>query len=261
MRIHDGMPVIVTGGASGLGAAVAALLATRGARVTVFDASRDGLPAELTGLGCTLRTVDVADEQAVEEAFRGTREAQGQERVLVNCAGVAAPARVCRRDRHTGAIHRLPTASFARLLQVNLIGTFQCAAVSACGMAASPALEGGERGVIINTASIAARDGQVGLVSYAASKAGVAGMTLPLACDLKDFGIRVNTILPGIFDTPMFRRAPEDIRSAMTSPIPFPRRAGFPGEFAQLVEAIVTNPYLNGECIRLDGALRLGMEL
>jgi NAD(P)-dependent dehydrogenase (short-subunit alcohol dehydrogenase family) len=249
---------VVTGGASGLGAATARLLAERGARVAIFDQDRacgERLALEIGGVYCA---VNVTSQEQVEAAFVQARAAHGQERILVNCAGIGGPAKAVSRDKETGETRPMPMERFERMVQVNLVGTFRCAALSAAGMMTVPALgPDAERGVIVNTASIAAQDGQMGQVAYSSSKAGVMGMTLPLARDFMAEGIRVNTILPGIFDTPMLQRGAEHVKAALAASVPFPKRLGDPGEYAAVVEMLVTTRYLNGECIRVDGGLRM----
>jgi NAD(P)-dependent dehydrogenase (short-subunit alcohol dehydrogenase family) len=257
MQIDRNTVAIVTGGASGLGAATARLLAARGARVALFDLAEDNgntVAREIGGLFCQ---VDVTDEASADAGFAKARAAFGQECILVNCAGTGNAIKTASRDKETGQPRHFPVDAFARIIDINLIGTFRCIAKSAAGMLALPAASDGERGVIVNTASVAAQDGQIGQAAYSASKAGITGMTLPIARDLMGEGIRVNTILPGIFDTPLLRTAPENVRAALAASVPFPKRLGRPEEFAQLAESIITNPYLNGECIRLDGGIRM----
>ena len=257
MKLSPSVAVVITGGASGLGAATARRLASCGACVAIFDRSTDqgqAVAAEIGGVYCE---VDVTNEDSVEAGFATARRALGQERVLVNCAGTANAMRTASRDRSSGAARHFPLSDFDRIIQINLVGTFRCIAKSAMGMLSLDPLDDGERGVIVNTASVAAHDGQVGQSAYAASKAGVAGMTLPIARDLMDEGIRVNSILPGIFETPLLRSAPAQVRDALAAAVPFPKRLGDPREFAALVEAMITNGYFNGECVRLDGAIRM----
>lgn len=257
MQIDRNTVAVVTGGASGLGAATARLLAARGARVALFDVSEENgsqVAAEIGGIFCR---VDVTDEASVDAGFARARAALGQENVLVNCAGTGNAVKTASRDKETGAPKHFPIAAFARIVDINLVGTFRCIAKSAAGMLTLAPGADGERGVIVNTASVAAQDGQMGQAAYSASKAGIAGMTLPIARDLMSEGIRVNTILPGIFDTPLLATAPEPVRASLAASVPFPRRLGRPDEFAQLAEGIITNGYLNGECIRLDGAIRM----
>jgi NAD(P)-dependent dehydrogenase (short-subunit alcohol dehydrogenase family) len=257
MQIDRNTVAVVTGGASGLGAATARRLAGRGARVALFDVAEENgtqVAAEIGGVFCR---VDVTDEASVDAGFAKARAALGQENVLVNCAGTGNAVKTASRDKETGAPRHFPIAAFARIVDINLVGTFRCIAKSAAGMLTLDAGVDGERGVIVNTASVAAQDGQMGQAAYAASKAGITGMTLPIARDLMAEGIRVNTILPGIFDTPLLATAPENVRAALAASVPFPKRLGRPEEFAQLAESIIANAYLNGECIRLDGAIRM----
>ena len=221
------------------------------------EAAGEALAAELGGVFCK---VDVTSEPQVDAGFATARAAIGQERVLVNCAGTGTAIKTASRDKTTGAIVAFPTAEFDRVIQINLVGTFRCIAKSAAGMMTLPVITDGpdgERGAIVNTASVAAQDGQVGQASYSASKAAIVGMTLPIARDLMGEGIRVNTILPGIFDTPLLARLPDHVKSALAASVPFPKRLGHPDEYAALAELMITNGYLNGECVRLDGAIRM----
>jgi len=250
MDIKD-KAAIVTGGASGLGAATAEHLAKSGARVTVLDLKAEAAEAKAgeiggLGIGC-----DVADEMAAEAALTRAAEAHGPARILVNCAGIGDAKRIVGRD---GA---QPLSEFERVIRVNLIGTFNMMRLAAAAMAQHDPMEDGERGVIVSTASIAAFEGQIGQAAYAASKGGVASLTLPAARELAQFGIRVLTIAPGLFMTPMVRGLPEEVQKSLATSIPFPQRLGEPSEFADLVEHCVTNRALNGEVIRLDGALRM----
>jgi len=257
MQINKSIAAVVTGGASGLGEACARMLAAKGARVALFDLNAERgrqVAEEIGGIACT---VDVADEASVDAGFAQAREAHGQERVLVNCAGIGTIGKIVRRDKETGAISHLPLDLFMKTLAVNLAGTFQCIAKSATGMMTLDGLADGERGAIVCTASVAAVDGQVGQVAYAASKAGIAGMTLPIARDLMSEGIRINTILPGVFNTPLLAGLPEKAREVLSQSIPFPKRLGDPQEFAQLALMMVENGYFNGETVRLDGAIRM----
>ncbi len=239
---------LVTGAASGLGAATARRLAASGARVLLADLhDAQALADELGGryLRC-----DVTVEADATAAVAAAQEL-GALRGLINCAGIA-PA-----QRTLGKNGPHPLDVFARTVQVNLVGTFNMARLAAAAMAALPPLDDGERGVIVNTASVAAYDGQIGQAAYAASKAGIVGLTLPMARDLARDGIRVVTIAPGIFETPMLMGMPEEVRAALGASVPFPQRLGRPDEYAQLVETIVRNTMLNGETIRLDGAIRM----
>ena len=248
-----GSVALVTGGASGLGAATARRLAAGGARVLIADRDEErgaALAAELGG-GAAFAKMDVTDPAQVEAAIAAAG-ALGTLRIAVSCAGVGWAARTL--DR-AGKPHDLQL--FATVIGVNLVGTFNVLRLAAAAIAKAEPLEHGERGVIINTASVAAFDGQIGQIAYAASKAGVAGMTLPAARDLAPVGIRVVTIAPGIFDTPMLGALPEDKRAALAADVVFPKRLGSPDDFGALVAAVVDNGYLNGETIRLDGALRM----
>lgn len=248
---------VVTGGASGLGEATARLLARNGAKVAIFDlndARGAQVAAEIDGVFCR---ADVTDDASIDAAFAQARAAHGQERILVNCAGTGNAIKTASRDKATGQPVHFPIDAFNRIIQINLVGTFRCMAKSAAGMLSLAPLEGGERGAIVNTASVAAEDGQIGQAAYSASKAGVVGLTLPVARDLSSEGIRVNTILPGIFDTPLLATASEPVRAALNASVPFPRRMGQPPEYADLAVAIIRNSYLNGEDIRLDGAIRM----
>ena len=239
---------IVTGAASGLGAATARRLAGAGARVVLADVQDAQALAQEIG-GRYLRT-DVTAEADAAAAVAAAQQLGGL-RGLVNCAGVA-PAQRTLGKQGPHALELL-----ARTVQINLIGSFNMARLAAAAIAAQPPLDDGERGVIVNTASVAAYDGQIGQAAYAASKAGIVGLTLPMARDLARDGIRVVTIAPGIFETPMLMGMPEEVRAALGASVPFPQRLGRPDEYAQLVETIVRNPMLNGETIRLDGAIRM----
>ncbi|MEO7365134.1 MAG: SDR family NAD(P)-dependent oxidoreductase [Sphingomicrobium sp.] len=253
----SGIAAVVTGGASGLGEATARELARRGAKVAVFDRDADKggkIASEIGGVFCE---VDVTSDEKVAAAFAKAREAHGQERVLVNCAGVANAAKTVGRDKATGEIKFYPMQQFELAIAINLVGSFRCIAHSAAGMVGLEPLEDGERGCIINTASVAAQDGQIGQVAYSASKGGVLAMALPIARDLMKDGVRVNTILPGVFKTPMVAMMPENVQEALGAQVPFPKRLGQPHEYAELACFIVETPYLNAEAIRLDGGIRM----
>lgn len=257
MKLDSSIAAVVTGGASGLGAATARALAARGVRVTLFDLQADkgeALARETGGIFCA---VDVTDDASVDKGFARARAVHGQERILVNCAGMANGIKTVSRSREDGSIRHFPLDAFERVIQVNLIGSFRCIALSAAGMMTLDPLADGERGAIVNTASVAAEDGQVGQAAYSASKGGVVAMTLPIARDLAPEGIRVNTILPGIFDTPLLQAMPEQVRVGLAASVPFPRRLGQPPEFAQLALMMIENGYFNGEDVRLDGAIRM----
>ncbi|MFN3591001.1 MAG: SDR family NAD(P)-dependent oxidoreductase [Thermaurantiacus sp.] len=253
-----GLSAVVTGGASGLGAATARALAAEGVKIAIFDRDADkgtAMAAEVKGVFCH---VDVTDETSVDGGFEKARAAIGQERVLVNCAGTGNAVKTASRDRQTGAIRHFPLDAFNMIIQINLVGTFRCIAKSAAGMMTlDPLNDFGERGVIINTASVAAEDGQIGQAAYSASKGGVVGMTLPIARDLASEGIRVNTILPGIFNTPLLQAAPQNVKDALAASVPFPKRLGSPEEYASLALEMCRNSYFNGEDVRLDGAIRM----
>src|SRR3982751_3563584 len=253
----NGMAAVVTGAASGLGEATARELARRGARVAVFDrdAQRgEQVASEIGGIFCE---VDVTSDEKVKAAFEKARSAHGQERILVNCAGVANAAKTVARDKETKAAKFYPIQQFELAIQINLIGTFRCIANAAFGMVDLEPLKDGEKAVIINTASVAAEDGQIGQAAYSASKGGVLAMTLPIARDLMNEGVRVNTILPGVFKTPMVAMMPANVQDALGAQVPFPKRLGKPEEYARLAGFIVETPYLNAEAIRLDGGIRM----
>ncbi|HIE1388012.1 TPA: SDR family NAD(P)-dependent oxidoreductase [Pseudomonas aeruginosa] len=257
MKLDSNIAAVVTGGASGLGEAVVRRLAADGVRVAIFDMNAERgeqVAREVGGLFCG---VDVQSDESVDAGFARAREAHGQERVLVNCAGISRGIKTAGRDRKTGEIKMFPSADFERVVQINLVGTFRCLARAAAGMLALEPLEHGERGVIVNTSSVAAQDGQVGQSAYAASKAGVVGMTLPIARDLAGDGVRINTILPGLFATPMMAGLPENVQQSLAVSVPFPQRLGLPEEYADLARFLITNAYMNGESVRLDGAIRL----
>jgi NAD(P)-dependent dehydrogenase (short-subunit alcohol dehydrogenase family) len=257
VKIDQSIAAVVTGGASGLGEASARALAAKGARVALFDLNEERGRQVAEEIGGVASRVDVSDEASVDAGFARAREAHGQERVLVNCAGIGTIGKTVKRDRESGAISHMPVNLFLKTLQVNLVGTFQCIAKSSAGMMTLDGLEDGERGAIVNTASVAAVDGQVGQVAYSASKGGIVGMTLPIARDLMSEGIRVNTILPGIFNTPLLAGLPDKAREAIEASIPFPKRLGHAEEYAHLVMTMIENGYFNGEHVRLDGAIRL----
>lgn len=250
MRL-DGQTAIVTGAASGLGAATAELLARAGCRVAVLDINQAAAEASAHRVRSIGIACDVADAASAEAAVAKAREAHGPARLLVNCAGVGTAGRIVGRDGP------MQLAAFERVIRVNLIGSFNMLRLAAADMSALDPLEDGERGVIVNTASIAAYDGQVGQAAYAASKAGVVGLTLPAARELARVGVRVVAIAPGLFRTPMVEGLPQELQKSLAEGIPFPQRLGEPEEFAALVEHIATNAFINGETIRLDGALRM----
>lgn len=252
MQIKDSV-FLIAGGASGLGAATARHLLGAGAKVVLADLNQQAGAALAAQLGANARFVvaDVTSEALVEQAVRAAVAGFGALHGAVNCAGIASGERVV----GTSAPHRLDT--FSRTIQINLIGTFNVLRLAAQVMAANPPNTEGERGVIINTASIAAFEGQIGQAAYSASKGGVVAMTLPIARELARFGIRVMAIAPGIFDTPMLAALSEDVRSSLGAQVPFPPRLGKPEEYARLAAAIIENPLLNAEVIRLDGGMRM----
>jgi NAD(P)-dependent dehydrogenase (short-subunit alcohol dehydrogenase family) len=250
MRL-DGHAAIVTGGGSGLGAATAERLAHAGCRVAVLDVNPGAAEAAAQRIGGIGIVCDVADAASAEAAVARARTAHGPARLLVNCAGVGTAGRIVGRDGP------MQLAAFTRVIHVNLIGSFNLLRLAAAEMSALNPLDDGERGVIVNTASIAAYEGQIGQAAYAASKAGVVGMTLPAARELARVGVRVVTIAPGLFHTPMLAGLPAELQRGLAAGVPFPARLGMPEEYAALVEHIVTNRFINGETIRLDGALRM----
>jgi NAD(P)-dependent dehydrogenase (short-subunit alcohol dehydrogenase family) len=253
----NGVAAIVTGAASGLGEATARELAKRGAKVAVFDrdAGRgEQVASEIGGVFCE---VDVTSDEKVKAAFEKARAAHGQERILVNCAGVANAAKTVARDKETKAAKAYPMQQFELAIQINLMGTFRCIANAALGMVDLDPLADGERGVIINTASVAAEDGQIGQAAYSASKGGVLAMTLPIARDLMNDGVRVNTILPGVFKTPMVAMMPPNVQDALGAQVPFPKRLGEAAEYARLACFLIENVYMNAATVRLDGGIRM----
>lgn len=252
MRISAETAAVVTGGASGLGAATAEMLAAAGAHVTIFDMNDEAGAARAKELGGAFCKVDVSDPESVAAGIAEVKAAGRGLHVLVNCAGIGPAAKTVSR----GAAH--DPALFAKTIGINLIGSFNCASQAAVLMSENePITDDGERGVIVHTASVAAYDGQIGQVAYSASKGGIAGMTLPMARDLSQYGIRVATIAPGIFLTPLLAGLPEDVQESLGQQVPFPKRLGDVKEFAALAQHIVENGMLNGEVIRLDGAIRM----
>lgn len=249
----DGQVALVTGGGSGLGEAVARELARQGAKVAVLDVNSAGaqrVAGEIGGIACAC---DVTDGASVTAALDAAEAAFGSApRIVMNIAGIGTAKRVIQKDGSPA-----PLEDFERVIKVNLIGTYNVARLAAARIAKLAPLDDHERGVMVNTASVAAFDGQVGQEAYSASKGGIVGMTLPLARDLAQFGIRVMTIAPGLFSTPLMRQLPEEVQQSLAASIPFPKRLGKPEEFAELAAHIVTNTHLNGEVIRLDGALRM----
>ncbi len=260
MHLSSEVAAVVTGGASGLGAATARALRAHGVKVAIFDRDEERGGATAAEMGATFCKVDVTSDDSVEAGFAAARAANGQERILVNCAGVGSATKTASRARDTGEIRHFPLDLFNLTIQINLVGTFRCIAKSAAGMLTAEPLDEGERGVIVMTASVAAEDGQVGQAAYSASKGGVVGMTLPIARDLSSEGIRVNTILPGTFETPLMMAASEKVREGLSASVPFPKRLGRPDEYASLALEMIRNPYFNGEDVRLDGGIRMGLK-
>lgn len=247
-----GQAALVTGGASGLGAQTVRELAAQGAKVAILDVNLEAAQALAQDVGGLALRCDICDSASVEAALQAAREAHGPARILVNAAGIGGAKRLVGRDGSA-----MPLEDFSRIIQVNLIGTFNVVRLAAASMVANEPLEDGERGVIIMTSSVAAYDGQVGQEAYAASKGGLTSLTLPLARDLAQFGVRVVTIAPGLFLTPLMFKLPEEVQASLAASIPFPKRLGKADEYARLAAHVVTNLSLNGEVIRLDGALRL----
>jgi len=251
MQLDKSISAIVSGGASGLGAATAKALAAKGVQVAIFDLNQEAgtrLAAELGGM---FVKVDVADPQSVASGIEAAQKQHGVARIVVNCAGIAPAAKTVSR----GKAH--DPATFAKTININLIGSFNTSSQAAQAMSTTEPLASGERGVIINTASVAAYEGQIGQIAYAASKGGIVGMTLPMARDLAAHGIRVMAIAPGIFKTPMLEAFPQEVQDALAAQIPFPARLGRPSEYGALALHICQNEMLNGEVIRLDGAIRM----
>ncbi|WP_188054215.1 MULTISPECIES: SDR family NAD(P)-dependent oxidoreductase [unclassified Sphingosinithalassobacter] len=257
MKLDSSIAAVVTGGSSGLGAATARALAAKGVKVAIFDLQKEkgeAVAAEIGGVFCE---VNVTSDESVDTGFSVARKAHGQERILVNCAGTGNAVKTASRSKEDGSIKHFPLDAFNWVIQINLVGTFRCIAKSAAGMLTLDPMEDGERGAIVNTASVAAEDGQIGQAAYSASKGGVVGMTLPIARDLMSEGVRVNTILPGIFDTPLLAMAPQNVKDALAASVPFPKRLGQPDEYAALALCMIETGYFNGEDVRLDGGIRM----
>ena len=257
MQIDSSISAIVTGGASGLGEATVRALRAAGAKVAIFDMNEKTGVATAGSTGALFCKVNVTDEASVLAGFAQARAANGQERVLICCAGTGVAVKTASRAKDTGEIRAHPVEQFERIIQINLIGTFRCVAHSAAGMLSLEPTPSCDRGVIVCTASIAAQDGQVGQAAYSASKGGVLGMTLPIARDLSNEAIRVNTIMPGLFNTPLLAGAPEHVKASLSAGVPFPKRLGDPSEYAGLALEMIRNGYFNGESVRLDGSLRM----
>ena len=247
----QGQAAIVTGGGSGLGAGTARALAKAGAKVTLFDVNLEAAQAVAAEIGGHAIAVDVADATSVEAGFAEAKAKHGAARILVNCAGIAPAARI------VGKNGAMPLGDFERVIKVNLIGSFNTMRVAAVDMQALDALEGGERGIIISTASVAAFEGQIGQAAYAASKGGIVSLALPAAREFARFGIRVNTIAPGLFGTPLLLGMPQEVQDSLAASVPFPSRFGLPEEYARLAIHMIENSMINGEVVRLDGAIRM----
>ncbi|MFN4099041.1 MAG: SDR family NAD(P)-dependent oxidoreductase [Pararhodobacter sp.] len=247
----EGCSVLVTGGGSGLGEATARMLAARGAKVCILDRDEGKAQAVAADIGGMAVAGDVTSEPDVNAALDAATAAQGAPRIVVNCAGIGTAGRVLGREGP------MPLAEFQRTINVNLVGTFNVMRLAVARMADLEPLEDGERGVVINTASVAAFDGQIGQAAYSASKGGIVAMSLPVARELARVGVRVNVIAPGIFLTPLLFTLPEEAQKALAADIPFPQRLGDPAEFADAVCFMATNRYVNGECLRLDGSVRM----
>ena len=257
MIIDTRTTAVVTGGASGLGRATAEALAAAGAKVAIFDVNEtlgEQVAQAIGGLFCK---VDITSEDSALAGFAKARAALGQERVLVHCAMTSRRGKTLAFQKEAGKLKRLSTADFEYGVQGILVASYRLASLAAEGMATLDPLDDGERGAIILTASVAAQDGQIGQVIYASSKAGVNGLVLPMARDLSDLGIRVNSIMPGIFATPLMLGAKQNVLDSLSASVPFPKRLGKPEEFASLAMEMVRNSYFNGQCVRLDGAIRM----
>ncbi|MGB0908469.1 MAG: SDR family NAD(P)-dependent oxidoreductase [Maricaulaceae bacterium] len=258
MKLSSDIAAVVTGGASGLGEGTARVLAAQGVKVGIFDVNTERGEAVAKDIGGAFAKVDVSDLESVTAGFKTVRAANGQERIMINCAGVALGMKTASRKRDTGAINAHDAAAFVRIININLIGSFLCASQSAAGMMAlDPTEPDGERGVILNTASVSAQDGQIGQVAYASSKGGILSMALPMARDLAREGIRVNTILPGFFETPIYEQMKPEVKESLRAHLQFPGRFGSTKEFGDLAKFLVENPYINGEYIRTDAGARM----
>lgn len=258
MKLSNEMSAIVTGGASGLGRATARLLADQGVKVALFDVNDEAGEEAASEIGGVYCKCDVTDENSIQDALTKARAVNGQERILINCAGIVYGSKTIRKDRDSGAILPHDLKGYKKTIEVNLIGAFNMIALCAAGMAGlEPVTDDGGRGVIISTSSVAAEDGQMGQAAYASSKGGIASLSLPVARDLAREGIRVCAIMPGLFHTPMFDVLPDEAKQSLAASVPFPSRLGSPAEFAALVQHICENDMLNGTNIRLDGAIRL----
>jgi len=257
MKFDPNTAAVVTGGASGLGRATAEALAAAGVKVTIFDIN-DALGEEVAqSIGGLFVHVDITDEQSVLDGYAKARAAHGQERICVHCAMTSRRGKTLAFDKETGGYRRTPTADYAFGVEGILTASYRVASISAEGMATLPEMEDGERGAIVLTASVAAQDGQIGQVIYGSAKAGVNGLVLPMARDLMDLGIRVNSIMPGVFGTPLLNNMNPKVKESLEASVPFPKRLGKAEEYASLAMEMIRNTYFNGQAVRLDGAIRM----
>ena len=257
MKIDSTISAVVTGGASGLGRATAEALAASGVKVAIFDIN-DALGEEVAAsIGGLFVHVDITDEQSVLDGYARARAAHGQERVCVHCAMTSRRGKTLAYDKESGGYRRTPTADYAFGVEGILTASYRVASISAEGMATLPEMADGERGAIVLTASVAAQDGQIGQVIYGSAKAGVNGLVLPMARDLMDLGIRVNSIMPGVFGTPLLNNMNPKVKESLEASVPFPKRLGKAEEYASLAMEMVRNTYFNGQAVRLDGAIRM----
>lgn len=256
MKINSTTAAVVTGGASGLGLATVKALRAAGASVAIFDLNTETGEVAAAETGAVFCQVDVLSDESVDSAFEKARAIQGQERILVCCAGGGNAIPTARRDKKTGEINIFPSDKFEWVLKLNTVGTFRCITRAAAGMMDLEPIEG-ERGALVNTASAAATEGQMGQAAYSAAKAAIIGMTLTIARDLAREGIRVNTLQPGIFDTPAMARATPEMKAALGAMVPFPQRLGAADEYASMALELIRNGYMNGETVRIDGAVRM----
>ncbi|MEO1306214.1 MAG: SDR family oxidoreductase [Pseudomonadota bacterium] len=257
MKLSHETPAIVTGGASGLGRATAEAFAAAGAPVAIFDINDEVGEGVAKAIGGSFHHVDILDEDSVVAGFDAARAAHGQERICVHCAMASTRGKTLAFDKQTGGYKKLDTETYARGVTGVLVASFRIASHAALGMSSLDPMEDGERGCITMTASVAAQDAQIGQVVYGSAKAGVNGLVLPMARDLMNIGIRVNSIMPGIFATPLMLGAPQPVLDSLAASVPFPKRLGKPEEFASLALELARNGYFNGQCLRLDGAIRM----
>ena len=258
MKLSNDIAAVITGGASGLGEATARALAAKGVKIGIFDMNEERGKSVAKEIDGVFAKVNVADEASVDAGFETVRAKNGTERVLVNCAGIGLGMKTAGRNRDTGEIVAHDVAAYKRVIDINLFGSFLCASKSAAAMMAlDPTDPDGERGVIINTASVAAQDGQIGQLAYAASKGGILSMALPMARDLGREGIRVNTILPGFYETPIYKQMKPEVKESLRSHVQFPNRFGQPSEYGEVVLFMCQHAYINGEYIRTDAGARM----